>query len=226
MTVSTQVVAPDAPMLAAATAAATVREPARAAVLRGLAYGGLLLALLLAALTIVLPTVLGAVPLTVLSNSMAPGLPAGSLAIVQPTKGTVPADGLTVMAPDAIRDINDTSGITAGDIIVFQPHGGDATLVMHRVQSMSSTVAAASGQISHTFTTRGDALTVDDAPVADHQVRGVVLYSLPLLGYVNNALNAGGSARWVTGLVVIAGYGVAIYYATRALRASRPSHRG
>lgn len=77
-----------------------VRERRRSAFARGLAYGTLLLAALVTFLSIVLPMILGAVPLTVLSSSMEPSLPLGSLAVVRPTmraglelpEGTMPPE--------------------------------------------------------------------------------------------------------------------------------------
>jgi signal peptidase len=176
----------------------------------------LLLAFLLAFVTIIFPTIVGAVPLTVLSDSMAPSMPVGSLAVVRPTKGTVPAEDLVVKAPDAIRALNDVSGIGPGDVIAFKPHPGDPLLVMHRVRAVETNVHAASGQVRTTFTTRGDNLRVDDDPVMDYQVRGVVMYSLPLLGYVNDAVNTGPNAARSAVAVVVAGYGIAVVFLLRA----------
>lgn len=202
------------------------KERRRTAILRGLTYGLLLNAFLVTFLTIIFPMIRGAIPFTVLSNSMAPAMPVGSLAVVLPTKGTVPEDELAVLTPEQIRRLNDISGISVGDVIVFQPNAGDPTLVMHRVREMTSSINAGTGQINATFITRGDNLVSDDPPVQDFQVRGRILYSLPLLGYVNNLLNAGPNAGRAAIVVAIIGYGLTVFYFARALHLSRKQRQG
>jgi len=202
-----------------ATAAEPPLESRRTAALRGLAYGVLLLTFTLAFFIIIMPMVIGAVPLTVLSNSMAPTMPIGSLAIVKPTEALVPHDNTITLTPDQIRPENDLSAINVGDVIVYQPYANDPTLVMHRAIKLETNWTPEG--LHSTFITQGDNLSVADAPVSDYQVRGRVLYSLPYLGYVNNTLNAGEMGGKTTIAVVVAGYGLALYYLVFALRARR-----
>ncbi|WP_425956720.1 hypothetical protein [Xylanimonas sp. McL0601] len=203
-----------------------LRESGWRAVRRGLTYGGLLLTLALAVFTIVIPKFTGSVPLTVLSNSMAPSMPVGSLAVVKPT---LPLDmtpaRLDVLTPAEVREINDLSRIRSGSIIAFQPNPGDPTLVMHRVQSIRSTMGTTGEPARHVFITRGDNLDADDRPVEEHMVRGEVWYHLPLLGFVNDKLNSGPAHTPLILGIAAVGYGLAAVYIVRAVRAKRDDAR-
>lgn len=154
--------APGAAVSGAAVPVSRARAVVRGAV-TGVSVGVLLLALLAAAVTIVVPRVAGAVPLTVLSGSMEPTLPVGALAVVRPV---------------------DTQDVRIGDVITFLPNPDDSTAVTHRVTAIQNHQDG-----TRTFTTQGDANSAPDAPVADYQVRGRVWYSLPWLGYVSSAMN-------------------------------------
>lgn len=207
-------------MLQPRPADARPREAHLRAVRRGAAYGVLLLTLALTAVTIVIPSVAGAVPLTVLSGSMSPTMPVGSLAIVRPTMPTIPHDELTVMTPAQVREINDVSRLRIGDVVAFLPHDGQHTMVMHRVVDQTASHPIGGGAGRSTYITQGDALDTSEE-VHDHMVRGVVWYSLPWLGWVNQHLNA---SHWHTPLaitIVVVGYGSATVYAMRAVRAGR-----
>lgn len=164
--------------------------------------------------SILVPRLTGAVPLTVLSDSMSPGMPVGSLAVVRPTMAT--STSPAAMSPAQIDAVNDVAGIEPGDVIVFAPEAGDDTLVIHRVR----TVSEHSG--TRVFTTQGDNNGAPDDPVAGHQVRAVLWYSLPWLGYVNDGVDDG--ARRVIGLTAAgAGYAWALTVVVRGLtRRGRP----
>lgn len=192
------------------------KEPIHSAILRGLSYSLLLVTFAIAFLTIAFPMIVGAVPLTVLSNSMAPTMPVGSLAIVQPTKSVVGADQTVILSPAQIRAQNNLSDIKVGDIIVYEPNAGDPTLVMHRVINIETSWRQ--GELYTEFITKGDNLTTLDAPVHDFQVPGRVRYSLPYLGYVNNLLNAGANGKRTTLAVVVIGYGLTVSYIVRGAR--------
>lgn len=111
-----------------------------------------------AVLAVLLPRVAGAVPYAILSGSMQPTLPAGSLVVVRP----VPADRIGV-----------------GSVITYQVESGDPTTVTHRVAGVGYT---ADGR--RFLRTRGDANdSVDARPVLPVQVAGTMWYSVPLLGY-------------------------------------------
>lgn len=163
----------------------------------GLSAGLLAIVLLIGALAIVVPAVTGSTPITVLTSSMTPTYPAGTLIIVRPV---------------------DTAAITVGMPITYQLESGKDVVVTHRV------VAVTSGSDgSKLFTTKGDANSVvDENPVTPVQVRGEVWYSIPYLGWVNTAVN-GENRVWIIpviagGLFLYAGYAVASSIASAARR--------
>lgn len=178
---------------------------------RLLAGAALALVLLVACVALVIPKVGGAVPLTVLSNSIAPSMPVGSLAVVRPTMDTLTgtAEALT---PEEIDAVNDVEDIRTGDVIVFAPEADRELLVIHRVVGLTVDSAG-----RRTFTTQGDNNTALDDPVAAHQVRAVLWYHVPWLGHVNDSLS-GNTRRTVA--VVVAGMGYA-WAATLLVRAVR-----
>jgi signal peptidase len=119
---------------------------------------------------IVIPAATGSVPLTVLTSSMEPGLPPGTLLIVRPVD---PAD------------------IRLGDVVTYQIRSGEPDVITHRVIAITSTT---SGELS--FTTQGDNNGgPDPEQVREVQIQGRLWYSVPWLGWVNNA--AGGELRSV-----------------------------
>lgn len=136
--------------------------------------------LALAVAVVAVPKVLGAVPLTVLSGSMEPGLSPGDVVVVRP----VAADDLRI-----------------GDVVTFQPVSADPSLVTHRVVGIGST-----GGATGSFTTRGDANGADDEPIVADQVVGRVAYSVPLVGHLTNA-SWGPTAVTVAAAALI-GYGL------------------
>lgn len=115
-------------------------------------------AVLLAA--VVVPKAAGATPYTVLTGSMDPTYPPGTLVIVRPVDG---------------------EEVQLGDVITFQIESGRPAVATHRVIGVSITTEG-----ERTFQTQGDANQVPDAePVVEEQIRGSVWYSLPYLGHVN-----------------------------------------
>ncbi|MCF8571407.1 signal peptidase I [Gordonia sp. HY002] len=126
---------------------------------------------------IVVPKIAGGQPYTVLTGSMRPDYPPGSLIVVKPQ----PADTLGV-----------------GDVITYQIRSGDPEVVTHRIIEVTS---ADDGEVR--FITKGDANNVVDAPaVRAVQVRGRLWYSIPYLGYVNTWFS--GNRRTIV-VFVIAG---------------------
>lgn len=151
----------------------------------------LVLLLGVAVAVIGLPALTGGSAMTVLTQSMEPGLPPGTLVVVRPT---------------SVDDIR------VGDVITYQIRSGEAAVVSHRV--MSKTYA--DGEL--TFVTKGDNNdTVDPEPVREVQVRGTLWYSLPLLGWVNTLLN--GSNRTV--VVAVAAGALFLYAAVSVIGAVR-----
>ena len=123
--------------------------------------------ILLVLALIVVPRVAGGVPLTVLSGSMRPTVPEGSVVIV--------------------REV-DAADLQIGDVITFQLRSGDPTLVTHRIVGISV------GRDGPTFRTRGDANdAVDPTPVVVEQVKGKVWYHVPWVGRITGRLD--GSQR-------------------------------
>lgn len=142
---------------------------------RGLSIGLLLLMLGLATLVIAVPALVGGMPLTILTGSMSPQLPPGTLIVVKPT----PVDEIGV-----------------GDVITYQLESGQPTLVTHRVVAR---IVDSAGETR--FITQGDANSAPDPfPILPVQIRGTVWYAVPWLGWVNQAIN--GQARvWIIPLV-------------------------
>ncbi|MEW1988003.1 signal peptidase I [Brevibacterium casei] len=120
----------------------------------------------------VVPKVMNGAALTVLTGSMEPTYEPGDIVV------SVPQEQYRI-----------------GDPVTFQPRSGDPMLITHRIVAVTDT------DEGRTFVTRGDANGSDDAPIVEAQVMGKVLYSIPKLGYVQQAV--GGN----TGLLV-AGIGV------------------
>ncbi len=143
----------------------------------GLSAGLLAFLGLVGTLVILVPAVTGSTPMTILTGSMEPTYPPGTLIIVKP------------VAVDAIR---------IGDPITYQLKSGEPEVVTHRV------VAISSASVGLLLTTRGDNNAVDDpTPVLPVQVRGTVWYSVPYIGYVNTVVN-GDNRSWIVPLSAVA----------------------
>lgn len=131
---------------------------------RGLSWGLLLLVISLGVVTVGVPKATGAVPLAVLTSSMEPRLPPGTLIIIRP----VQANNLRV-----------------GDVATYQITSGRPEVITHRITAVNT-----SSDGTRTFTFQGDNNTdPDTSQVLPEQVRGELWYSLPLLGFASVALN-------------------------------------
>lgn len=112
---------------------------------------------------VLVPRIAGATPYTILTSSMEPNYPPGTLVVVRPT----PVEEIGV-----------------GTVITYQLESGRRATVTHRVTSVGY---RADGE--RVFTTRGDANDSDDAePVIPVQIRGTLWYAVPKLGWMSNAL--------------------------------------
>ncbi|WP_162940244.1 signal peptidase I [Gryllotalpicola protaetiae] len=130
----------------------------------GISAGILAIIIGIAAVTVIIPHATGATPLTVLTGSMRPHLPPGTLLVVRPVK---PAD------------------IRIGDVVTYEPNPNDAsTVISHRVIAITSGTDG-----SRVFTVKGDANNTADAPVQSKQVVAKLWYSVPLMGWVNSAVS-------------------------------------
>jgi signal peptidase len=172
----------------------------------GLSGGLLAFVVLIGVLVIVVPAATGSTPMTVLTGSMEPTYPPGTLIIVQPI---------------------DAQDIRIGDPITYQIESGKDAVVTHRVIAITNST---DGEVR--FTTKGDANgAADAAEVQPVQVKGKVWYSIPWIGYINNLV--GGESRGLLipvlaiGLFLYAGYMLAsgIAGAARKRRAAA-SHSG
>lgn len=142
-----------------------------------------LLALLAA--VVIVPRLMGWVPLTVLSGSMEPTVSVGSQIIVKP--------------------VDDTSQISTGDIVTFMPRPNDDTLVTHRVVGVS-----VDGSGKESFITKGDANNAaDPETITRTQLRGKLLYQIPLVGRLSLAVT--GQTRLI--LITATGLGLLGYAA-------------
>ena len=143
----------------------------------GLSWGLFALVIVLAIGVIVVPFATGSTPMTVLTGSMRPTYPPGTLVIVKPIE---------------------TDDIRIGDPITFQLRSGEPEVVTHRVIAISATGSELS------FTTQGDNNAVPDPKsVLPVQVRGKVWYAVPYIGYVNTIVN-GDNRSWIVPLSAVA----------------------
>ncbi|MFI7481007.1 signal peptidase I [Kocuria sp. M1R5S2] len=116
----------------------------------------------------VVPLVLGWVPLSVLSGSMAPGVPTGSQVVVEPLESRA-----------------EVARLRPGDVVSFVPAGAGSALVTHRIVAIHRDADGAP-----LFTTRGDANAAPDPePVPADRLRGVVRYHVPWAGRVATLLD-------------------------------------
>jgi signal peptidase I len=136
------------------------------------ASAALLLAVVVLALVlIVVPKVAGATPLTVLTSSMEPRYPPGTLIYVLPVK---------------------SADIKIGDVITYQIESGNPAVISHRVIAINS---PADGK--RTFILKGDNNSDADVDaVIPAQVRGRLWYAVPLMGWVNSAVD-GAKRSWI-----------------------------
>ena len=155
---------------------------------RRLAFG-LVAGTCLAALTagLAVPRAAGATPYVVLTGSMTPGLPPGTLVVVRP----VPVERIVV-----------------GSVVTYQLRSGQPEVVTHRVVSTRMDL---DGHVQ--WLMRGDANDAADPEwVREEQIRGRLWYSVPLLGHVSTWLT-GAERRLLCQLlaVVLLGYALLMF---------------
>jgi signal peptidase len=117
----------------------------------------------LAILVVALPAIVHGTPLTVLTNSMAPKFPPGTLIVMKPA---TPAE------------------VHVGDVLTYQIKSGDPAVISHRVIERD---VASDGTV--TFITKGDNNSLPDPRVLPVQVKGTLWYAIPYLGWVNNLVS-------------------------------------
>jgi signal peptidase len=139
------------------------------------------------AVAVLVPRLGGATPYTIMTGSMRPGMPPGTLVVVKPVR---------------------VAAVGVGTVITYQLRSGEPEVVTHRVVTV--------GQDAHgkpMFRTQGDANpSPDRAWVLPVQVKGERWYAVPYLGYVNTWIT-GGVRRAATMAVVavLSGYALVMF---------------
>ena len=142
-------------------------------------------------LGVIVPRAAGATPYVVLTDSMEPSYPVGTLVVSRPVE------------PEQIR---------TGSVITYQLRSGQEQLVTHRVVGIGMTVGG-----ERTYVTQGDSNDVPDAqPVRDVQVRGATWYRVPYLGHVAGVFTGQRAMVGVAAAVLLLGF--AGWQVARAVR--------
>jgi signal peptidase I len=137
------------------------------------------LVLLILAVLVVLPRVTHGAALTVLTGSMQPALPVGSVVIERPA---------------------DAGALQVGDIVTYQQAPGQSVYITHRIAAIDTSTSPAM------FTFKGDANpVVDQVPVPATAIRGKVWFDIPYIGRlrpesVASGVRSGGLLLGVLGL--------------------------
>lgn len=148
----------------------------------GISAGLLVLVLVVAVLAVVVPFVTGAQGYNILTDSMRPAYPPGTLVVAKPVEA---------------KDLR------IGDVITYQAESGKPTVITHRI---IATTLSTNG--TRSFTTMGDNNAVaDPEPIAEDQIRGRVWYALPWIGMIASARQNG-----ALGIIIpIAGFALIAY---------------
>lgn len=135
---------------------------------------------------VLVPRLGGGTPYVILTGSMRPQMPPGTLVVDRPV---------------------DAADVVPGTVITYQLVSGKPTVVTHRVVAQG---ISATGE--RVFRTRGDANTVTDAGwVRPVQIRGSRWYAVPYLGYVTNRFSSADRRLLQTGLEIgLLGYAAAM----------------
>lgn len=150
------------------------------------------------AAAVVVPRLSGATPYTVLTGSMRPNYPPGTLVVTKPV---------------------DADRIRIGDVVTFQLVSGKPAVATHRVAEIVRTLGGETR-----FVTKGDANGFPDAEqVRGVQVRGKLWYSIPYLGYASSFIS-GGQRQFAVYIVAAGLLGYAACMFAVALR-DRPAQR-
>ena len=124
------------------------------------------------------PRLGGATPYTILTGSMRPDLPVGTLVVMKPV---------------------DVSNIGVGNVVTYQLASGESTVVTHRVVAVGF-----DSDGTRIFTTQGDANNgPDPKKVIPAQIKGELWYAVPHLGRVSNLID--NAQRHALSILVISG---------------------
>ena len=145
---------------------------------------------LIAVLVFVIPQAKAGAGLTIVSGSMMPAIRPGDVVAV---KGIKPHEVCS-------------AGLAVGDIATYMPESDNSMLVTHRVAEILATTGVGESTEglgedrryeSCQVVFRGDANNVDDPPVPARAVKGVVMYTVPKVGYALEALRGQTPLRYV-----------------------------
>lgn len=133
------------------------------------------------AVLFVIPRATHGAALTVLSGSMTPTIPVGSIVVVRPV---------------------DPGTLKVGDVATYQKTEGKSDYITHRIVAIDDSTSPT------TFTFKGDANRAADLdPVSAKQIRGRVWFHVPHLGSVRDALHGTGGASLLA-ILALATYAV------------------
>lgn len=154
-------------------------------------------------IAVLVPRLAGATPYVVLTGSMQPQMPPGTLVVVKPV---------------------DADEITTGTVLTYQLESGKPTVVTHRVTSVG---VDGTGELR--FGTKGDANNDPDArQVLPVQVKGERWYYVPYLGYVTSVIT--GEQRQIGLVAVVVGLlghaGITVFSAARDRRRRKEARDG
>lgn len=128
---------------------------------------------------VVLPRATHGSALTVLTGSMTPEIPVGSVVVIRPV---------------------DTGTLRVGDVVTYQAEPGKPGYITHRIEKVDSTTTPTS------FVLKGDANRGPDLdPVVPDQIRGEVWFHVPYLGAIRDALHGKGGITLVA-MLLLGGY--------------------
>jgi signal peptidase len=155
--------------------------------------------LALIAVLLVIPRLTNGAALTVLTGSMSPDIPAGSVVVIRPA---------------------DPGTLRVGDVATYQVSPGREVFITHRIVRIDDSTSPAS------FVFKGDANRGEDNdPVPAGAIRGEVWFHVPHLGAVRDSLQ-GTAGLGLLAMLLLGGYAVAqVLSALRERRATRDEHR-
>jgi signal peptidase len=113
----------------------------------------------------------------------------------------------------------DPNDLQIGDVATYQIRSGVPGVITHRIIAIN---LIASGERSFLF--QGDNNSAMDDPVRPAQIQGKLWYSVPLLGWVNNAVN-GENKSWITPLIAGLLFAYAGYTVVSAVHGSVKKRR-
>lgn len=146
---------------------------------------------------VIVPRLAGATPYTILTGSMSPSYPPGTLVVVKPV---------------------DAAELAVGDVVTAQLRSGRPEVVTHRI---SAVMYELDGGV--VLETKGDANPSPDRDLRrEEQLRGRVWYAVPYLGFVSTAFS-GGERQWM--VIAVAG-GLGVYAVWMFASSWRDRRRG